>query len=183
MKLGYLYVLVHPSDPYLFKVGVTTCLLEKRLTELNSNYEEYAGKIVKKTGQKWEIKTYIAVTDPNWAKKVFWGALPLAPFQRGAIEVANLEWKWIEAGLNAVIKAGIRPPPKPRTTPMRNREWMLKQLEGTGISMIGRYRGLITGVEFQCVKGHIFKESAGVVAYRKSCPLCDLEKARVGRNN
>ena len=74
--------------------------------------------------------------------------------------------------LDVAKKAGTRPPPKPRTGPVRNREWMLKQLEGTGITMIGRYRGLVTGVEFECANGHVFKKSAGVVAYGKSCPLC-----------
>jgi hypothetical protein len=28
--------------------------------------------------------------------------------------------------------------------------------------MIGRYPGLVTGVEFQCEKGHVFMESAGL---------------------
>ncbi len=72
MKSGYLYVLVHPSDPDLYKVGQTTCHPEERLAEHNNNYEEYAGQIVKKTGQKWEIKTYIAVPDPYWAEMIFW---------------------------------------------------------------------------------------------------------------
>lgn len=58
MKLGYLYVLVHPSDPCLYKIG-TTCLPEEGLAEHNSNYGEHAGQIVKETGQKWEIKTYM----------------------------------------------------------------------------------------------------------------------------
>ena len=61
------------------------------------------------------------------------------------------------------------------TMSVRNREWMLTQLEGTGITMVGRYRGLIRGTDFRCEKGHEFTESAGVVANRKSCPLCGLE--------
>jgi hypothetical protein len=149
------------------------------LAEHNSNYEEYTGQVVKESGQKWEIKTHIAVPDPYWAETVFWRATPLAdiPFRRG-IEMEKMEWEWVQAGLDAAKKAGIRPPPKPRTKPMRNSEWMIKQLEETEISMIGRYRGLVTGVEFQCVKGHVSKESAGVVAYRKSCPLCGLVKKK-----
>ena len=73
-------------------------------------------------------------------------------------------------------KTGVRQTPKPRSTPVRNQEWMTKQLEGTGISMIGPYRGLVTGVEFQCANGHVFKKSPGVVAHGKSCPLCGMEK-------
>jgi hypothetical protein len=49
---------------------------------------------------------------------------------------------------------------------------MQGQLNGTGITMLGHYAGLIKSMEFQCSKGHIFKESAGVVADRKSCPCC-----------
>lgn len=85
MKSGYLYVLVHPSDPDLYKVGQTTRHPEERLAEHNSRYDEYAGKIVKETGQKWKLKTYIAVPDPYWAEAVFWGATPFAdiPFRGG----------------------------------------------------------------------------------------------------
>ncbi len=170
MKSGYLYVLVHPSDPRLYKIGVTTKPPEKRLTEHNCNYEEYAGQIVKETGQKWELKTYIAVPDPYWAEAAFWGATPFPDIPyRGGIEVEKMEWELVQAGLDAAKKAGIRPP---RIKPVRNREWMINQLEGTGITMIGRYRGLVTGVEFQCQKGHVFKESSGLVANRKSCPCC-----------
>jgi len=66
--------------------------------------------------------------------------------------------------------------PETRINPVRNGEWMVKQLEGTGLTMIGSYSGLVTGVELQCAKDHVFKESAGVVAYGKSCPLCRLEE-------
>lgn len=174
MKSGYLYVLVHPSDPNLVKIGITILKPEKRLAQHNSNYDKYAGQIVRETGQKWELKTYIKVPDPYWSEKAFWRATPLSdmPF-RGGIEVDKMPWEEVQRCLEVAKKAGMRPPPKPRTTPVRNREWMIKQLEGTGITMIGRYRGLVTGVEFQCAKRHVFKKSAGVVAYgSKSCPLC-----------
>jgi hypothetical protein len=173
MKSGYLYVLVHPSDPDLYKVGVTILHPEKRLAQHNRQYEEYAGQVVKETGKKWELNTYIAVPDPYWAEKAFWGATPFPdiPF-RGGIEVERMKWELVQKGLEAAKKAGMRPPPQLGKNPVRNGEWMLKQLEGSGISMVGRYHGLITGMEFQCSKGHVFKESAGVVANRKSCPCC-----------
>jgi T5orf172 domain len=41
MKSGYLYVLVHPSDPDLYKIGVTILHPEKRLAQHNYNFEEY----------------------------------------------------------------------------------------------------------------------------------------------
>ena len=173
MKSGYLYVLVHPSDPDLYKVGVTILKPEKRLAQHNSKLEKYAGQVVKETGQKWEIKTFITVPDPYWAEKAFWGATPISLTPGGAaIEVGRMEWEWVQAGLDAAKKAGVRPQPQPPTMAVRNHEWMLTQLEGTGISIVGRYRGLIKGTDFQCEKRHEFTESAGVVAYRKSCPLC-----------
>jgi hypothetical protein len=173
MNSGYLYVLAHPSDPDLYKIGVTVLHPEKRLDQDNRNFEEYAGKIVKETGQNWELKTYIAVPDPYWAEKAFWGATPFPniPGLRG-IEVLRMEWQLVQKGLNAAQIAGVRSPPLPPTSPVRNREWMLTQLEGTGITMIGRYGGLIRHTEFQCAKGHVFKESAGHLSYRKSCPCC-----------
>jgi hypothetical protein len=166
-KAGYLYVLVHPSDPDLYKIGVTILHPGERLAQHNRQFEEHAGRIVKETGQEWELKTYIAVPDPYWAERAFWGATHFADIPyRGGIEVAKMEWGLVQRGLDAAKIAGIRPPPVP---PVRNREWMLKQLEGSGITMIGRYTGLLRGMEFQCAKGHIFKESPGLIANWKSC--------------
>src|SRR5438552_14312053 len=78
MKSGYLYVLVHPSDPDLYKIGVTILKPEKRLAQHNSQLEKYAGQVVNETGQKWGIKTFVAVPDPYWAEKAFWGATPIS---------------------------------------------------------------------------------------------------------
>src|SRR4051812_46003861 len=106
MKSGYLYVLVHPSDPDLFKIGVTILRPEKRLAQHNSQYEKYAGKVVKETGQKWELKTYIPVPDPYHAENAFWGATWVAdiPF-RGGVEIFKMDWATVQAGLDAAKKA------------------------------------------------------------------------------
>lgn len=173
MKSGYLYVLVHPSDPTLVKIGVTVCKPEERLAEHNCNLAEYAGNIVKETGQKWILKEYFSVEDPYWAETAFWETFSPGPFKDKGIEVMRVrDLKILQPALEAAKKAGIRPLPKPRTTPVRNREWMIKQLEGTGITMTGNYRGLVTKIEFQCSKGHVFKKGAGKVAYNPSCPHC-----------
>lgn len=172
MKPGYLYVLVHPSDPDLYKIGVTVLHPEKRLAQHNRNHHEYAGRIVKETGQKWELKTYIAVPDPYLAERAFWGATPFPDIPyRGGLEVEKIGWQLVQQGLDAARKAGVRSGPL-RAKPLRDREWMIGQLEGTGIAMIGRYSGLVRGMEFQCEKGHVFKESPGLVANQKSCPCC-----------
>jgi hypothetical protein len=173
MKSGYLYVLVHPSDPDLYKIGVTILDPKKRLAQHNRQFDKYAGQVVKETGQKWELKTYIEVPDPYLAERTFWAATPTSLMPGGAaIEVGRMEWEWVRAGLNAAMKAGARVGSTLRAPSVRNHEWMLTQLEGTGITIIGRYHGLIRGTDFQCEKGHQFTEAAGVVAYRKSCPLC-----------
>lgn len=81
-----------------------------------------------------------------------------------------MELKWVQQGLGAATKAGERPPRQPRTT--RNREWMVDRWAGTGITMIDTYRGLVTGIKFKCEKGHVFEESAGLVANQKTRPCC-----------
>ena len=70
MKSGYLYVLVHPSDPNLYKIGVTIRKPEERLAQHNSQFDKYAGQVVKETGQKWESsKEVIAVPDPYFGRE------------------------------------------------------------------------------------------------------------------
>jgi hypothetical protein len=174
MKSGFLYVLTHPTDPDLYKIGVTVLHPEKRLAQHNNQHEKYAGQIVKQTGQKWELKTYIDVPDPYWAESAFWGATPFPdiPYRNG-IEIERMEWQLVLEGLEAAKRAGVRPP---LSKPARNREWMIKLLEGSGLKMIGHYRGLVTGVEFECANGHVFKESPGLVANRRYCPYCDTRK-------
>lgn len=179
MKPGYIYVLVHPSDPTLVKVGRTTQRLERRISQHNADHTKVAGQIVKETGQKWELKEYIEVPDPVHAEAVFWGATGLADIPyRGGVEVERMEWRTVQAGLDAARRAGMRPAPKPRL--VRNREWMLEQLEGTGITLIGHYGGLLRFAEFRCEAGHTFKESPGLVANFESCPLCP---PRAGQRN
>lgn len=173
MKSGYLYVLIHPSDSKLFKIGVTTLAPEKRLAQHNQNFSEYAGQVVKETGQKWELKTYISVEDHYWAERAFWGATPLAdiPF-RGGIEILTMEWEWVQRGLEAAMKAGVRPVSMKKKPPVQTYSWLLDRVEGTGIMLIGPYRGSMTLHEFQCEKGHVFEEKPRNVVGRRSCPCC-----------
>lgn len=173
MKSGYLYVLTHPSDPKLYKIGVTILTPEQRLAQHNQNLEEYAGRIVKETGQKWELKTYIPVEDHYWAEAAFWGATPLAdlPFL-GGIEVHTMEWGWVLSGLEAATKAGVRPESRRKKPTVQTNEWLLEKLEGTGMSLLGPFRGSMKPHEFQCEKGHVFEESPRNVARRRSCPCC-----------
>ncbi|VBB06524.1 Hypothetical protein LUCI_1760 [Lucifera butyrica] len=177
MKSGYLYVLVHPSDPDLYKIGITTRKPEVRLAQHNSNYEEYTGQIVKETGQKWQLKEYISVPDPAHAEAAFWGATGLAdiPFRQG-IEVEKMEWKWVQAGLDAAKKAGVRPLPKPLSDWVyAYTAWMNKRLEGRDITLVGYVRSMVSGkATFRCSNGHVWRTRCTYVAEGGGCPQCGI---------
>lgn len=178
MKSAYLYVLVHPSDPDLYKIGQTTRHPKQRLAEHNSDYQKYAGLIVKETGQKWKLKKYIAVPDPIWAETVFWGATPLGviPFRRG-IEVQKMHWEWVLAGLDAAKKAGVRPPPKPLPDHVyANTSWLKKRLEGRGITLLEHVRSKYGKSNFQCNNGHVWRTVPSNVAEGAGCPQCGIGK-------
>ena len=171
-------MLVHPSDPDLYKIGQTTRHPEQRLAEHNSDYQKYAGLIVKETGQKWELKKYIAVPDPIWAETVFWGSTPLGdiPYRQG-IEVQRMEWQWVQAGLNAAKKAGVRPPPKPLPDYVyAYTAWMNKRLEGRGITLLGHVRSKFGKSNFQCSNGHEWRTVPDNVAEGEGCPQCGIGK-------
>lgn len=177
MKSGYLYVLVHPSDPNLYKIGQTTQDPIKRLTQHNTNYKKYAGQLVKETGQKWEIKTYVEVPDPYWAEFVFWKSTPLAdvPFL-GGIEVQKMEWEWVKKGLEAAKNAGLRPPPMPLPDHVYSyTAWMRKRLHGRDINLLGYVRSWVSGTAtFRCRNDHMWKTRVQYVAEGEGCPLCGL---------
>ncbi len=176
MSSGYIYVLVHPSDPDLYKIGITTRKPEQRLAQHNSDYTALTGRIVKQTGQKWELKEYFAVADPYWAETVFWGATPFAdiPFRRG-IEVETMGWKHVQAGLNAAKKAGLRPGPKPLPDHVyANNAWINKRLAGRGIVLIGNVRSKHGKSNFQCSNGHEWRTAPNDVAEGKGCPHCGM---------
>jgi len=175
MKPGYLYVLVHPSDPDLYKIGVTVLHPKARLAQHNRQYEEYVGKIVKETGQKWEIKTYIAVPNPYWAEVAFWGATGLAEIPgRGGIEVQKMDWKSVEAGLAAASNAGERPPGPVPVWVHAYAVWMNKRLEGRGITLLGHVRSRFGKSNFQCGNGHQWRAVPNDMAEGAGCPRCGM---------
>ncbi|MBI2712575.1 MAG: GIY-YIG nuclease family protein [Bdellovibrio sp.] len=177
-EAGYLYGLTHPSDPSLYKVGKTTRHPEDRLAEHNNRYEEYTGKIVKETGQKWELKTYISVPDTYWAEAVFWGATGLAdiPYRRG-IEVERMDWKCVFAALEAVKKAGVRPLPRSLDDYVYvYRVWMNKRLKGRGIRLLGHIRSKYGKSNFRCDDGHEWRTVPNKVAEGEGCPQCGFGK-------
>ncbi|MBX7136331.1 MAG: hypothetical protein K1X67_26985 [Fimbriimonadaceae bacterium] len=176
MKSGYLYVLVLPSDPDLYKIGVTILHPEKRLSQHNNNDEEYAGRIVSQTGQKWQLKTYIAVPDPYWAESAFWSATGFTDMPGGVtVEVRRIEWKRIQAGLDAATKAGVRPPPKPVPDWVyAYTAWMRKRLEGRDIKLVGQVTSRSGKATFRCTNGHQWRTRSTDVAEGAGCPQCGI---------
>lgn len=174
MKSGYIYVLEHPSKRDLYKVGQTTRHPSERLAEHNSRLDKYAGKIVKETGKQWELKTFILVEDPYWAEAVFWHATPFSvlPFRAG-IEVQEMSWEIVLAGLEAAKKAGLRPPPGPLPVWVyANRAWINKRLHGRGISLVSEVKSKHGKSNFRCDNGHEWRTTPNNVASGEGCPFC-----------
>ncbi len=176
MKPGYIYVLAHPSDLSLYKVGITIREPEHRLREHNSNYSEYTGKIVKETGQKWALKEFHPVPDPYWAEAIFWRSTPYAniPYRYG-VEVGRMSWDVVERGLSAARSAGIRPGPGPvpdhvyaYTASIRRR------LSGRGITLLGHVKSLSGKAEFRCSNGHEWRTTPSLVGEGQGCPMCGV---------
>lgn len=175
-KPGYLYVLEHPSHPSLYKIGKTTRHPDARLAEHNSNIEEYTGRIVKETGQKWTLKTCIQVADTTFAESVFWGNTSIAdiPFL-GNIEVHNLEWTEVQKALEAVKKAKFRPPPPPQPDWVyAYTAWMKRRLEGRDIALVGLTTSRSGKSNFKCVNGHKWRTRSDPVGNGEGCPECGV---------
>lgn len=181
IKPGYIYVLTHPSDPNLYKIGVTVLEPKKRLAQHNIQLSKAAGSVVKETGQKWELKEYHAVSDPYWSERAFWEAtyLSVIPYRNG-VEVQRMDWEEVQKGLDAAKKVGLRseqpPPPLP--------EWvyaytasMKKRLEGRDISLLGYVKSMRSGKSnFRCSKGHEWRTTPWLVAEGEGCPECGIGK-------
>jgi len=177
MKSGYIYVLVHSSDPDLYKIGITTRKPEQRLAQHNDDYTQIAGRIVKETGQKWELKEYHAVPDPYWAERVFWGTTPFAdiPYRYG-VEVERMDWKQVQIGLDAARRAGVRPGPDPLPDHVYAYTASIKKrLEGRGITLLGYVRSILSGkANFRCSNGHEWQTAPMHVGEGQGCPECGL---------
>lgn len=178
VKAGHIYVLTHPSDPNLYKIGVTIREPVKRLAQHNSDFTTAAGRIVKETGQKWELKEYHAVPDPYWAERAFWRSTPVAdiPF-RGGVEVERMYWEDVQRGLEAAKKAGLRSEQPPEPLP----NWVYqytastrKKLEGRDITLLGYVKSMRSGkANFQCKNGHKWRTTPALVADDgEGCPEC-----------
>jgi len=190
---GYLYVLSHPSDKDLFKIGMTRRDPSIRLQEHNTQLDKAAGKVVAETGQQWVLEEVVKVADVYMAENVFWQRSPVAdiPHLRET-ELVRLtgthgfDYQWILDGLERAknTKARTNPSisPIPKPTPKRGAEWIESHLDGSGIKPIKNAGNGTTKVWFVCSKGHQFKMGGykligGYNLSRKpSCPACNPEQ-------
>ena len=177
MKSGYLYVLVHPSDPDLHKIGITTRTPHERLAQHNRDYSKLAGRIVKETGQLWELKEFHSVPDPYYSEAVFWSTTRFTdiPFRRG-VEIESMSWAEVEKSLDAAKNAGVRPPPPKQPDHVYAYTAQIrKRLKGRGIALVGYVRSIVSGKsDFRCINGHQWRTTPRLVGEGKGCPECGI---------
>lgn len=181
-KAGYIYVLIHPSSPNLYKIGVTIRHPKQRLAQHNKDFSKAAGRIVQQTGEKWVLKEFHAVPDPYWAEKAFWRTttFPNIPYRYG-VEVETMDWEAVQRGLEAAKKAGLRS--EQPSTPLP--DWVYaytastrKRLEGRDITLLGYVKSMRSGkANFQCKNGHGWRTTPAFVAEEgEGCPQCGIGK-------
>lgn len=177
MKSGYIYVLKHPSDPDLYKIGITTRTPLERLAQHNSDHSQLAGCIVKETGQMWELKEYHPVPDPYYSESVFWGNTKFVdiPYRRG-IEIEKMSWAEVEQALAAAKNAGIRPPPPEQPDHVyANTAKIRKRLAGRSIALLGYVQSIVSGKsDFRCINGHEWRTTPRLVGEGEGCPECGI---------
>ena len=177
MKPGYIYVLTHPSDPKLYKVGVTIREPLVRMAQHNSDLTKAAGRIVKETGQEWQLKEFHPVEDPYWAEKAFWSQIPQSAIPyRGGVEVEIMSWEEVCVGLAAAKDAGMRPESSaiPAYETAHNVS-VKKRLVGRGITLLGHVKSIVSGRnDFQCSNGHQWRTRPKLVMEGEGCPECGM---------
>ena len=186
VKAGFIYVLIHPSDPYIIKVGMTTRNPEVRLKEHNTQLDKAAGKVVEATGQQWVIKESFAVEDTYNAESAFFHRSPLTELPYSlSDELLKLDdrvitWDWVNQGLEAAKSVGIRrdrsqtPIPKPQ--PKKGAQWIECQLKDSGLRPLNGFGNGITKVAFECPNGHVFKLDGRTLVRSPFCPVCEPER-------
>ena len=181
---GFLYVLKHPSDPNLLKIGMTRRDPLARLKEHNRDHDKVTGEIVKTTGEPWELINTVKVDDVYLAEHAFWKRYPLddVPFvySNELLSLSMVGYKWVEEGLELARKAGARAdpsiPPIPKPTPKRGSKWIEAHLEETGIKPLKSCGNGITKAWFACKTGHKFKIGGYKLLRIPSCPVCNPEQ-------
>lgn len=179
MKSGYIYVLVHPSYPDLYKIGVTERTINERLKEHNTDFTQYTGKVVEDTGRTWRIVEFHKVPDIYNAENNFWWASPYADLPgRQGIEVQKFSSEEVQKGLEAALRAGVNPKTEKEVPDLyyAYTARVKKRLEGRGIKLIGLVRSIVSGkAEFECDNGHTWRTWCRHVAIEgQGCEVCGM---------
>jgi len=177
MKSGYIYVLTHPSDTNLFKIGITIHSPTIRLAQHNNDLTKAAGRIVQETGQEWELKEFHPVADPYWAEKAFWNQIPQSAIPyRGGVEIERMTWNEVSAGLSAAKSAGLRP--ESLSIPIYETTYNVavkKRLLGRGIVLLNHVKSVVSGRnDFECTNGHQWRTRPRLVMEGEGCPECEM---------
>ncbi len=186
VKPGFIYVLVHPSDQHLIKVGMTTRSPQVRLREHNSLFDKAAGRVVKATGQEWVLKESFEVEDTYYAESAFFHRSPLTEIPYALsdefirLDGRFLTWDWVNEGLELAKTVGIRAntsePPIPMPSPQKGARWIESKLKDSGLVPVKGFGNGITKVAFRCPYGHEFMISGNSIAKCPYCPLCEPEQ-------
>ena len=177
MKPGYIYVLTHPSNQSLYKIGVTIRDPLVRMAQHNSDLTKAAGRIVKETGQEWQLKDFHPVEDPYWAEKAFWSQIPQSAIPyRGGVEIEIMSWEEVCVGIAAAKDAGMRP--ESSTVPTFQAAYNVsvkKRLVGRDITLLGHVKSIVSGRnDFQCSNGHQWRTRPKLVMEGEGCPECGM---------
>lgn len=185
VKAGFIYVLIHPSDSNLIKVGMTTRTPEARLKEHNTQFDKAAGKVVEASGQKWMIKESFAVEDTYNAESAFFHRSPLTEIPYALNNElltlnGDMNWDWVNKGLEAAKSAGIRKdikqPPIPKPKQSKFGREIESQLKDSNLKPLNGFGNGITKVAFECLNGHVFKLDGRTVARLPFCPVCEPDR-------
>lgn len=186
VKAGFIYVLIHPSDACLIKVGMTSRSPQVRLKEHNTQFDKAAGKVVEATGEEWILKEFFAVKDTYNAESAFFHRSPLTEMPYAlSDELLKLDdkfinWDWVNVGLELAKSVGVRrdtsqaPIPKPQ--PKRGAKWIETSLRDSGLRPVKGFGNGITKVAFECPQRHVFKISGYCLVRFPFCPICEPEK-------
>ncbi|KAE8543736.1 GIY-YIG nuclease family protein [Marinobacter nauticus] len=186
VKAGFIYVLIHPSDERLIKVGMTSRSPEVRLEEHNTQFDKAAGRVVEATGEDWILKEFFAVEDTYNAESAFFRRSPLTetPYALSdellKLDDKFLNWDWVNEGLRLAKSVGVRrdtsQPPIPKPPPKRGGKWIEASLKESGLRPVKGYGNGITKVAFECPQRHVFKISGSCLARFPFCPICEPER-------
>ena len=181
VEKGFIYLLTHPSDPLLIKVGKTVLAPTKRLHQHNSQLTKAAGKIVAETGQLWELAEWFEVPDCYHAESAFWQRPPMTELPGGSVEVvrlsetSGLDWNWVRDGLTAARSAGIRK--DPTKSPSNQSKVGTPQAIAAALKPLGIKIELAEVDDkkklcYRCGAGHLFFVLPRMAEKLEACPIC-----------